>query len=83
MYALAQFMSTLSGKTPSSPVAAGASARRSLSRWPRAGCDVAVNYISREADARATSDAIRALGRRTLVAKGDVSKSGVFVECLI
>ena len=40
-----------------------------------AGCDVAVNYISREADARATSDAIRALGRRTLVAKGDVSRS--------
>jgi len=41
-----------------------------------AGCEVAVNYVSREVDAQATSDAVRALGRRTLVAKGDVSKSG-------
>lgn len=40
-----------------------------------AGCDVAVNYISREADARTTAEAIQALGRRSLVAKGDVSKS--------
>jgi 3-oxoacyl-[acyl-carrier protein] reductase len=40
-----------------------------------AGCDVAVNYVSREADARATANAIRASGRRALVVKGDVSKS--------
>jgi len=40
-----------------------------------AGCDVAVNYVSREADARATADAIQAMGRRALVAKGDVSRS--------
>ncbi|MEO8466152.1 MAG: SDR family NAD(P)-dependent oxidoreductase [Gammaproteobacteria bacterium] len=40
-----------------------------------AGCDVAVNYVSREADARATAAAIEALGRRALVVKGDVSKS--------
>ena len=40
-----------------------------------AGSDVAVNYVSREADARATADAIKAMGRRTLVARGDVSKS--------
>jgi 3-oxoacyl-[acyl-carrier protein] reductase len=40
-----------------------------------AGCDVAVNYVSCEADARQTADAIQALGRRALVAKGDVSKS--------
>ena len=40
-----------------------------------AGCDVAVNYVSREAEARQTADAIQALGRRSLVAKGDVSKS--------
>ena len=40
-----------------------------------AGCDVAVNYASREADAQATADAIRALGRRSVVVKGDVSKS--------
>ena len=40
-----------------------------------AGCHVAVNYVSREADACKTADAIQALGRRALVAKGDVSKS--------
>jgi 3-oxoacyl-[acyl-carrier protein] reductase len=40
-----------------------------------AGCDVAVNYVSREADAQATADAIRAAGRRALVVRGDVSKS--------
>jgi 3-oxoacyl-[acyl-carrier protein] reductase len=39
------------------------------------GCDVAVNYVSREADARQTADAIQALGRRALVVHGDVSKS--------
>jgi 3-oxoacyl-[acyl-carrier protein] reductase len=40
-----------------------------------AGCDVAVSYVSREADAQQTADAIRALGRRSLVVRGDVSKS--------
>jgi 3-oxoacyl-[acyl-carrier protein] reductase len=40
-----------------------------------AGCDVAVNYVSREADAQATATAIRAGGRRALVVKADVSKS--------
>jgi 3-oxoacyl-[acyl-carrier protein] reductase len=40
-----------------------------------AGCAVAVNYLSREADARAAADAIRALKRRALVVQGDVSKS--------
>jgi 3-oxoacyl-[acyl-carrier protein] reductase len=40
-----------------------------------AGCDVAVNYVSREADALATATAIQAAGRRALVAHGDVSKS--------
>ena len=40
-----------------------------------AGCDVAVNYVSREADAQQTADAIQALGRRALVVKGDVAKS--------
>jgi 3-oxoacyl-[acyl-carrier protein] reductase len=40
-----------------------------------AGCDVAVNYVSREADARATCDAVQAKGRRALAVKGDVSKS--------
>jgi 3-oxoacyl-[acyl-carrier protein] reductase len=38
-----------------------------------AGCDIAVNYVSREADARATADAIRAAGRRALVLKADVA----------
>ena len=40
-----------------------------------AGCDVAVNYISRETDARTTAETIQAMGRGALVAKGDVSKS--------
>ncbi len=39
------------------------------------GCDVAVSYVSREADARATVDAILALGRRSLAVKADVAKS--------
>jgi 3-oxoacyl-[acyl-carrier protein] reductase len=40
-----------------------------------AGCDVAVNYASREADARTTVDAITTTGRRALAVAGDVSKS--------
>jgi 3-oxoacyl-[acyl-carrier protein] reductase len=40
-----------------------------------AGCDVAVNYVSREADALETAGAIRALGRRALVVQGDVANS--------
>src|SRR5262249_1553940 len=32
-----------------------------------AGCDVAVNYATREADARGVADEIRALGRRAVV----------------
>jgi 3-oxoacyl-[acyl-carrier protein] reductase len=41
-----------------------------------AGCDVAVNFASREADARATADVVVSLtGRRAIVVKGDVSKS--------
>jgi 3-oxoacyl-[acyl-carrier protein] reductase len=40
-----------------------------------AGCDVAVNYVSREEDARATASAIEALGRRALVIQADVAKS--------
>ena len=39
------------------------------------GCDVAVNYVSREVDARQTADAIEEKGRRALVVHGDVSKS--------
>ena len=40
-----------------------------------AGCDVALNYVSREADASATAEAIRGLGRRALVLQGDVTLS--------
>jgi 3-oxoacyl-[acyl-carrier protein] reductase len=38
-----------------------------------AGCDVVVNYISKEAEANATVDAIRKLGRRSVAVQGDVS----------
>ena len=41
-----------------------------------AGCDVAVSYVSREAEAHATVEAIRALGRRSLAVKADVANSG-------
>lgn len=40
-----------------------------------AGCDVAVNYVSREADASATAEAIRSLGRRAVAVQGDVTRS--------
>jgi 3-oxoacyl-[acyl-carrier protein] reductase len=40
------------------------------------GCDVAVNYVSRKADADETVDAIRKQGRRALAVQGDVSKRG-------
>ena len=38
------------------------------------GCDVAVNYVSRQADADETVEAIRRLGRRATAIQGDVSK---------
>jgi 3-oxoacyl-[acyl-carrier protein] reductase len=40
-----------------------------------AGCDVAINYVNREKDARETAKAVEALGRRALVVQGDVAKS--------
>ena len=75
MYALAQFMSTLSGKIALVTGGGRGIGKAIALALAAAGCDVAVNYVSREVDAQATSDAISALGRRTLVAKGDVSKS--------
>jgi pteridine reductase len=41
----------------------------------RAGADVVVNYRTSEADARETSDMVRAHGRRALCVQADVSKS--------
>ena len=41
----------------------------------RAGADVAVNYLEREADARATAGQIRALGRRGEAFQADVSRT--------
>jgi 3-oxoacyl-[acyl-carrier protein] reductase len=38
------------------------------------GCDVVVNYVSRQADADATVDVIRKQGRRAIAVQGDVSK---------
>lgn len=40
-----------------------------------AGCDVAVNYVNREADAEATAEDIRRMGRHAVALQGDVSKS--------
>jgi 3-oxoacyl-[acyl-carrier protein] reductase len=39
------------------------------------GCDVAINYVGRKADAEQAAGQIQALGRRALVVQGDVSKS--------
>jgi 3-oxoacyl-[acyl-carrier protein] reductase len=39
------------------------------------GCDVAVNYVTRQRDADETADAIRRQGRRAIAVQGDVSKS--------
>jgi 3-oxoacyl-[acyl-carrier protein] reductase len=39
------------------------------------GCDVAVNYVSRQPDADETVDAIRKQGRRAIAVQADVSKS--------
>ena len=47
-----------------------------------AGCDVAVNYVSREADASATAEAIRGLGRRALPVQGDVTR-GADIERML
>jgi 3-oxoacyl-[acyl-carrier protein] reductase len=75
MYALAQIMSTLVGKV-ALVTGGGRGIGKAISlALATAGCDVAVNYVSHEGDARATADAIRVVGRRALVAKGDVSKS--------
>jgi 3-oxoacyl-[acyl-carrier protein] reductase len=41
-----------------------------------AGCDVVVNYLSKEAEANATVDAIRRTGRRAVALQADVSNSG-------
>ena len=41
----------------------------------RAGCDVAVHYREREADARATAAEVAAAGRRAAVVQADVSRA--------
>jgi 3-oxoacyl-[acyl-carrier protein] reductase len=40
-----------------------------------AGCDVAINYREREADARAAAAEITALGRRSLIVPADVARA--------
>src|SRR6185436_20404626 len=41
----------------------------------QAGCDVVVTYLTRDADADAVVDAIRASGRRSIAVRGDVSNA--------
>lgn len=72
-----QIMSTLLGKV-ALVTGGGRGIGKAISlALATAGCDVAVNYVSHEGDARATVDAIRVVGRRVLVAKGDVSKASM------
>jgi 3-oxoacyl-[acyl-carrier protein] reductase len=40
-----------------------------------AGCDVAVNYVGRKADAEATAEGVRVAGHRAFAVQADVSKS--------
>ena len=47
-----------------------------------AGCDVVVNYFSKEAEANATVDAIRQMGRRAVALQADVS-NGADVHRLV
>jgi 3-oxoacyl-[acyl-carrier protein] reductase len=44
-------------------------------RLAKAGCDVAVNYVSRKDDAESAAAEIRKLGRRAIVVHADASKS--------
>jgi 3-oxoacyl-[acyl-carrier protein] reductase len=37
------------------------------------GADVAIGYLSREAEARATAEAVEGIGRRTVLVRGDVA----------
>lgn len=75
MYALAQVMSTLAGKVALITGGGRGIGKAITLALARAGCDVAINYVSRETDARSTADTCRALGRRAEVVKGDVSTS--------
>ncbi len=43
----------------------------------RAGADVALTYRTREAEAQGVAEEVRALGRRALVAGGDLAEAGV------
>ena len=47
-----------------------------------AGCDVVVNYLSKEAEANATVDAVRRSGRRAVALQADVS-NGADVQRLV
>ncbi len=65
---------TLKARSPSSPVATAASARRSSSAWPTAGANVVIDYV---ADEQATEDLERqvvALGEQAIGVEADVSK---------
>ncbi len=49
--------------------------RASALALARAGADVAVNYLAREDAAREVADSVRALGRRCVCVRADVSRS--------
>jgi len=69
-------MTTLSGRTALVTGGSRGIGKAIALALAGAGCDVAVNYVSREADAHTTADAIRGLGRRALAVQADVSKGG-------
>ena len=48
--------------------------RATALRLAEAGCDVAINYLTSAGPAREVADAVRALGRRAVTVKADVSE---------
>ena len=64
------------GLTGKHAVVSGASrgvGRATALMLARAGCDVGVGYLSREADADAVAEEIRRMGRRAYAQSGDIS----------
>ncbi len=66
---------SLAGKTALVTGASKGVGRGIALELARAGCDVAVNYHSDEAGARATADEVTALGRKALVVGGHVGRA--------
>jgi 3-oxoacyl-[acyl-carrier protein] reductase len=70
-------MISLAGKTALVTGGSRGIGRATALQLARAGADVAITYHSRRADAEAVAAEIRTLGRKTLIAGGDLADPGV------